>query len=123
MPYTIDSFYKRWADDNVLIEFGERAACKGSVHECSSHEIALRKILEDERKDIKRNIIGIPHWFLFVRDWTGPSPVGVGSKSSIPFSTTNGLGQCGQDREEALIKMAICIVWFTSTIPRRPCFG
>ena len=51
--YTIDSFDKRQADNNVFIELRKRAAGKSPVHENSSHKVASVKVLEDKREDIK----------------------------------------------------------------------
>lgn len=103
-PYTIDSLDKRQADNNVLIELRERAAGKGPAHEGSSDEVAAVKWLEDQREDIKGQVIGIPHGSLPVWDWTRLSPVGVGSKTPIPFSTTNNLRHCKKDRNRSLDK-------------------
>lgn len=53
IAYSTNSFYKRWADNNMLIEPRERAAGKGPAYKCSGHKVAPVKVLEDEWKDIK----------------------------------------------------------------------
>ena len=83
----------------MLIELRERAAGKGPVHEGSSDEVAAVKRLEYQREDIKWQVVGIPHGSLLVWDWTGLSPVDVGSKTPIPFSTTKSLRHCKRGQE------------------------
>lgn len=95
----------------MFIELGERAAGKRPIHESSRREIAPAKVLEDEREDIKRQVVSIPHGPLLVWGLTGPNPLTLAPMFD-PFLNHQRLGGSAERTgREPFLRTDICIMY------------